>query len=130
MSATIETIITNTEPEEPTKKLDMLLKLSSKSTEDEKTAAPLIDYKPMETANLHITETPLTLRNFHKQLAWQNIISIFVLPSLGMLGAIWTPLLWETALLSVIFYFVSGSGIMAGTDFESLKKCHRYIDPI
>ena len=114
MLYTAETTFTDAELREVAATIDLAPKIKSVSARDEKVALALADYRPVETTNVHITETPLTLWNWYKQVAWQNTISIFVLPLLGVLGAFWTPLRWETALLSVAYYFVSGSGIMAG----------------
>lgn len=123
MLYTAETTFTDAELRESAETIDLTPKTRTFSAGDEKVAVALADYKPVETKNVHITETPLTLWNWYKQVAWQNIISIFVLPFLGMLGAFWTSLRWETALLSIAYYFVSGSGIMAGIDSESSRSC-------
>ena len=122
MLYTAETTFTDAELRESKETIDLAPKTRSFSARDEKAAVALADYKPVETTNVHITETPLTLWNWYKYLAWQNVISIFVLPFLGMLGAFWTSLRWETALLSIAYYFVSGSGIMAGIESENSRS--------
>ena len=119
MLYTAETAFTDAGPREATVTIDLAPKIKNVSARDEKVAFALADYKPVETTNVHITETPLTIWNWYQHVAWQNTMSIFVLPLLGVLGAFWTPLRWETALLSIAYYFVSGSGIMAGMYSES-----------
>ena len=116
MSHTATTTFTDAKSGKTAETVDLAREMKRASARDEKMAAAMTDYKPVETTDVHITETPLTLWNWYKQVAWQNAISIFFLPFLGVLGTFWTSLRWETALLSVAYYFVSGSGIMAGTD--------------
>ena len=122
MLYTAVTTITDAEIREMSETISLAPKTRAVSARDEKMVAALTDYKPVETTNVHITETPLTLWNWYEQVAWQNVISIFILPFLGVLGAFWISLRWETALLSVAYYFVSGSGIMAGTDSSSTRS--------
>ena len=63
----------------------------------------------------HITETPLTRANWYKHVNWLNVTFIVFLPMLGCVMAFWTPLNWKTAAWAVLYYFMTGFGITAGT---------------
>lgn len=67
-----------------------------------------------ETRKPHITDTKMTLANWHKHVNWLNVTFIIVVPMLGCLQALWVPLQLKTAIWSVIYYFMTGLGITAG----------------
>jgi stearoyl-CoA desaturase (Delta-9 desaturase) len=62
----------------------------------------------------HITDTPMTRRNWWKHVNWLNVYFIVGLPVYGCVQAFWTPLYYQTAIFAVIFYFATGLGITAG----------------
>jgi stearoyl-CoA desaturase (delta-9 desaturase) len=62
----------------------------------------------------HITETPMTKKNWYKHVNWLNVILIVGIPMCGLVAAWWTPLYLKTAIWSVAFYFATGLGITAG----------------
>ena len=62
----------------------------------------------------HITETPLTRKNWYKHVNWLNVTLIVGVPLLGCLSAFWTPLRWQTAVFAVVYYFMTGLGVTAG----------------
>ncbi|KAF2217935.1 hypothetical protein CERZMDRAFT_31589 [Cercospora zeae-maydis SCOH1-5] len=62
----------------------------------------------------HITETPMTKKNWYKHVNWLNVILIVGIPVAGLITAIWTPLRWQTAVWAVAYYFATGLGITAG----------------
>ena len=65
----------------------------------------------------HITETPLTRANWYKHVNWLNVFLIVGIPLYGCVQALWTPLMWQTALFAVAYYFMTGLGITAGKLF-------------
>lgn len=65
----------------------------------------------------HITETPLTRANWYKHVNWLNVFLIVGIPLCGCVQALWTPLMWQTALWAVAYYFMTGLGITAGKHF-------------
>ena len=75
----------------------------------------------------HITETPMTRANWWKHVNWLNVYFIAALPLYGLVQAYWTPLRWQTALWSVVYYFWTGLGITAGTQFPMLPT--QFEDP-
>lgn len=62
----------------------------------------------------HITDTPITRKNWHKHVNWLNVVLIVGLPAYGLVASYWTPLQWKTAVWSVAYYFMTGLGITAG----------------
>ena len=65
----------------------------------------------------HITDQPITFSNWHKHIAWVNVIFVAVIPLIGLIMTYSTPLLWKTAVWALIYYFMTGLGITAGTLF-------------
>lgn len=70
--------------------------------------------KTYDPSKKHITETPLTRKNWYKHVNWLNVVLIVGIPITGLIASIWTPLKWQTAAWSVIYYFATGLGITAG----------------
>jgi len=62
----------------------------------------------------HITDTPLTRYNWYKHVNWLNVFFILGIPVMGLIAAIWTPLMWQTAAWAIFYYFYTGLGITAG----------------
>ncbi|KAI9671074.1 MAG: stearoyl-CoA 9-desaturase [Alyxoria varia] len=62
----------------------------------------------------HITDTPMTRKNWHHHVNWLNVILIVGVPLFGCIQAIWTPRVLKTAIFAVLYYFCTGLGITAG----------------
>jgi len=62
----------------------------------------------------HITDTPMTRKNWYKHIDWLNVFMILGIPAMGLIAAIWTPLRLPTLIWSVVYYFWTGLGITAG----------------
>ncbi|PYH39674.1 acyl-CoA desaturase, partial [Aspergillus neoniger CBS 115656] len=69
---------------------------------------------PLGEQRVHISQLPMTWRNWYKHLNWWGIILTIVVPLYGCLQAFSTPLQKETAIWSVLYYFCTGFGITAG----------------
>ena len=70
--------------------------------------------KNYDPSKKHITETPLTRKNWYKHVNWLNVVLIVGIPIAGLVTSIWTPLKWQTAVWAIIYYFATGLGITAG----------------
>jgi len=62
----------------------------------------------------HITELPLTRKNWYKHVNWLNVVFIVGIPLAGCIAALWTPLTLKTFIFSVAYYYATGLGITAG----------------
>ncbi|EER45591.1 delta-9 fatty acid desaturase, partial [Histoplasma capsulatum H143] len=51
-----------------------------------------------EPKKVHITDTPITLANWHKHVSWLNVTLIIAIPIYGLVQAYWVPLHLKTAL--------------------------------
>ena len=90
-------------------------KLSSQPSAESKPApAEPVRNKKYDPKKPHISETPMTKRNWYKHVNWVNCFFIIAFPLAGGIAAIWTPLKWQTALFAVAYYFATGLGITAG----------------
>jgi len=96
---------------------------SSSSTPSLTTAAAFpdgtTDFKPLrgkqyDIRKPHITEQPITIKNWYKHVNWLNTTFIILTPLAGLISTYWVPLQWKTALFAVIYYFHTGLGITAG----------------
>ncbi|KZV76659.1 delta9-fatty acid desaturase [Peniophora sp. CONT] len=80
-----------------------------------------------EPADLHVPDNyvehtlktqkakpPVTLNNILSELEWISFAVLTVTPSLAIYGMFTTKWCWQTALWSVIYYFITGLGITAG----------------
>jgi len=63
----------------------------------------------------HISEQPVTISNWYLHIDWINVVFVAVIPLFGLIIAFSTPLLWKTALWALVYYFLTGLGITAGT---------------
>jgi hypothetical protein len=77
----------------------------------------------------HISELPFTWANWHKHINWLNTNTVIVLPIIGIIGAIYTPLLQETFFAAVVYYFITGLGITAGTCLPSFSNNSTLLIP-
>ncbi|KAK8115724.1 fatty acid desaturase [Apiospora sp. TS-2023a] len=64
----------------------------------------------------HISEQPVTLRNWYQHLNWLNIYFVIIIPMIGFIGAYFVPLHTYTFIFAVAYYFNSGLGVTAGTN--------------
>ncbi|GAQ45560.1 acyl-CoA desaturase [Aspergillus tubingensis] len=65
-------------------------------------------------SKIHIADTPITLRNWHKHVNWLNVTMIVLIPLYGCIQALWTPLRLKTAIWAVAYYFFTALGVTAG----------------
>lgn len=63
---------------------------------------------------VHISETPLTVTNWHKHINWLNAVPVVIIPLCGLIAIPWVPLHRETAVWAMAYYFMTGLGITAG----------------
>lgn len=62
----------------------------------------------------HITDLPITLKNWYQHVNWLNTILIVLIPIAGLVAAYWVPLRLKTLVFSIAYYFYCGLGITAG----------------
>lgn len=62
----------------------------------------------------HITELPMTWRNWYQHLDWLSIYFIIVVPISGLVAATQVSLRLYTGIFAVVYYVMCGSGITAG----------------
>lgn len=67
-----------------------------------------------EKKEKHISEQPVTLKNWYKHIDWVNVTFVAIIPFFGLIAAFSTPLLWKTAAWTLLYYFLTGLGITAG----------------
>ncbi|KAJ7452181.1 delta 9-fatty acid desaturase protein [Mycena galericulata] len=72
----------------------------------------------------------ITRQNFLGELNWINVVGLFSVPVIGIVGAWFTPLRWETALFSVFYYFFTGLGITAGYHRCWAHRCYKASIPL
>ncbi|KAK3988554.1 acyl-CoA desaturase [Cladorrhinum sp. PSN332] len=62
----------------------------------------------------HITDQPITAKNWYKHVNWLNTTFIIFIPLTGLISSYWVPLHTKTAVFTVLYYFFAGLGITAG----------------
>ncbi|CAK7221087.1 stearoyl-CoA 9-desaturase [Sporothrix curviconia] len=77
------------------------------------------DFKPMrgkqyDIRKTHISETPITLKNWYKHIDWLNTTFILLIHFAAMVAAYWVPLRMNTLIFAFVYYFNTGLGITAG----------------
>jgi stearoyl-CoA desaturase (delta-9 desaturase) len=77
-----------------------------------------------DTKKVHIADTAITSKNWHKHVNWLNVAFIIGIPIYGCIQALWVPLQFKTAVWAVIYYFFTGMGITAGKFFFFLFLWH------
>ncbi len=77
--------------------------LSSQPSSTAKTSEPNRNraYDPKKT---HITDQPITKKNWYQHVNWLNVFLIVGIPIYGLVQAAWTPLYWQTAVWAVVYY--------------------------
>ena len=73
----------------------------------------------------HISEQPVTLSNWYKHIDWVNVAFVAIIPFFGLIAAFSTPLLWKTTVWALVYYFLTGLGITAGTYLPSLQRRYK-----
>ena len=53
---------------------------------------------------------PITWANWWKELNWLSFTILTVTPTIGIIGAMFTKLRWETFVFAVFYYYVTGLG--------------------
>ncbi|KAK4231271.1 putative acyl-CoA desaturase [Podospora fimiseda] len=62
----------------------------------------------------HITDQPITAKNWYKHVNWLNTTFIIFIPLTGLISSYWVPLHTKTAVFTVLYYYFAGLGITAG----------------
>ncbi|ERS97763.1 stearoyl-CoA desaturase (delta-9 desaturase) [Sporothrix schenckii 1099-18] len=77
------------------------------------------DFQPLRSKQYdirktHISETPITLKNWYKHIDWLNTTFILLIHVAAMIAAYWVPLRRNTLIFAIVYYFNTGLGITAG----------------
>ncbi|OIW31777.1 hypothetical protein CONLIGDRAFT_660032 [Coniochaeta ligniaria NRRL 30616] len=75
---------------------------------------PIRTNKKLDPKKPHITDLPITLKNWYQHVNWLNTILIIMVPMVGLISSYWVPLRMKTLVFSVVYYFYCGLGITAG----------------
>lgn len=75
---------------------------------------PLRKNTKLDPKKPHITDLPITAKNWYKHVNWLNTILIVMIPMVGLISAYWVPLRTKTLVFSIAHYFFCGLGITAG----------------
>ncbi|KAK7943590.1 delta-9 fatty acid desaturase [Apiospora aurea] len=78
----------------------------------------------------HISEQPVTLRNWYQHLNWLNIYFVIIIPTIGFIGAYFVPLQTYTFIFAVAYYFNSGLGVTAGYHRLWSHTCYKATVPL
>ncbi|KAF8723813.1 hypothetical protein AX14_009161 [Amanita brunnescens Koide BX004] len=57
---------------------------------------------------------PISWENWYKEINWLSFTILTLTPVMGVIGAFFVKLRWETFLFSIFYYYVTGLGITAG----------------
>lgn len=95
---------------------------STPSTSKQAEAFPngTTDYKPLRAGSKydpkrpHISDLPMTWKNWHQHVNWLNTILIVIVPIVGLISTYWVRANWKTVAFAVFYYFHCGLGITAG----------------
>jgi len=72
--------------------------------------------KPTRKAKVvHIAQQPITITNWHQHIVWINVTFVILVHLVGFIAAYYTPLQRNTAIWALVYYFLTGLGITAGT---------------
>lgn len=63
---------------------------------------------------MHISDQPWTLSNWHEHINWLNVILVIGIPGMGVAFALFNPPQLKTAILGFVLYVFSGISITAG----------------
>ncbi|KAK8098143.1 acyl-CoA desaturase [Apiospora kogelbergensis] len=84
----------------------------------------------MEPKIPHISEQPVTLRNWYQHLNWLNIYFVIFIPLIGFVGAYFVPLQTYTFIFAVVYYFNTGLGVTAGYHRLWSHTCYKAALPL
>lgn len=82
------------------------------------------------TSTPHISEQPMTLRNFHHHINWLNFILVAALPAYGLINALVYPPPLKTIVLAFVLYVFSGVSITAGYHRLYAHKSYDAATPV
>lgn len=63
---------------------------------------------------------PITLGNLYRNINVISTLALTVVPALAIYGAFTTPVMWQTALWAVVYYFYTGLGVSFRPNFISM----------
>ena len=66
-------------------------------------------------------DEPTTLQNWHKHVNWIQSILLLGTPLIALYGMFTTELQTKTLMWTILYYFITGLGITAGTLFIFIK---------
>ena len=75
---------------------------------------PVRTDKKLDPKKPHITDQPITMKNWYLHLNWLNTVLIIFVPIMGLVSTYWVPLQMKTLAFSIAYYFWCGLGITAG----------------
>lgn len=75
---------------------------------------------------------PVTLSNFWTELNWLNVAILGITPTIALYGLFTTKLTWQTALFSVLYYYITGLGmspsfVVIGKSVDGVDRYYRRI---
>jgi stearoyl-CoA desaturase (delta-9 desaturase) len=90
------------------------------------------DYQPLRSGAYdmkkpHITELPMTWRNWYQHLDWLSIYFILIVPISGLIAATQVSLQLYTGIFAVVYYVICGSGITAGMSTLIIHEIFCYV---
>lgn len=101
----------------------VLARGDGKDGKDNKKPAANTDTNSNSNPNSNLFhDSPNPSAPWFRQVNWLNVVLIVLVPLYGCLQAFWVPLQTKTALWAVIYYFMTGLGITAGTSYSSLPN--------
>ncbi|KAL8384456.1 hypothetical protein RB599_006678 [Gaeumannomyces hyphopodioides] len=111
---------------------------SSAAHSAEATAFPdgTTEYKPLrvnkafDAKKPHISDEPMTMKNWHKHVNWLNTTFILFVPLCGLISTYWVPLQFKTAIWALVYYFNTGLGITAGYHRLWAHSCYKASLPL
>ncbi|KAJ7075646.1 delta 9-fatty acid desaturase protein [Mycena belliarum] len=98
--------------------------MSSSSAQPEAVDLPEVENYVSHMLRTTKPRPAITWQNFVGELNWFNVIMLSAVPLMGLVGAYFTALRWETALFSVAYYFFTGLGITAGYHRLWAHRCY------
>jgi stearoyl-CoA desaturase (delta-9 desaturase) len=97
--------------------------------EDEETAVDDDNYLE-RTLRREKPLPPITWRTFHKEINVVSTIALTLVPALALYGALTTPLLRQTLIWAVVYYYFTGLGITAGYHRLWAHRCYNASLPL
>ncbi|KLU81813.1 acyl-CoA desaturase [Magnaporthiopsis poae ATCC 64411] len=91
---------------------------------------PLRANKAFDAKKPHISDEPMTMKNWHKHINWLNTTFILFVPLCGLISTYWVPLQYKTAIWAIVYYFNTGLGITAGYHRLWAHSCYKASLPL